>query len=76
MTDVQAPPFRTLAFVDGDFREAATGQRFATENPFLAGETVVLTNVDQSRPNGKMAEREGFEPPVPLRVHVLSKHAH
>ncbi len=23
-----------------------------------------------------MAEREGFEPPEPLRVHVLSKHAH
>ena len=23
-----------------------------------------------------MAEREGFEPPVGLRLHVLSKHAH
>ena len=24
----------------------------------------------------KLAEREGFEPPVALRLHVLSKHAH
>jgi hypothetical protein len=23
-----------------------------------------------------MAEREGFEPSVPLRVHVISNHAH
>ena len=48
----------------------------ATKNPFLAGKTVVLTVPDQTRPNGKLAEREGFEPPVLLRVHVLSKHAH
>ncbi len=25
---------------------------------------------------GKMAEREGFEPSVPLRVHMISNHAH
>ena len=24
----------------------------------------------------KMAEREGFEPSVPLRVHMISNHAH
>jgi hypothetical protein len=24
----------------------------------------------------KMAEREGFEPPVPFRVHMISNHAH
>ena len=34
----------------------------ATKNPFLAGKTVVLTVPDQTRPNGKLAEREGFEP--------------
>ncbi len=25
---------------------------------------------------GEMAEREGFEPSVPLRVHMISNHAH
>ena len=33
MTDLRTPSFRTLAFVDGDFREAANGERFTTENP-------------------------------------------
>jgi len=33
MTETQTPVFRTLSFVDGDFREALSGQSFATENP-------------------------------------------
>jgi integrase len=40
------------------------------------GETVPLGKAVPSWDNVKMAEREGFEPSVPFRVHVISNHAH
>ena len=42
----------------------------------LSPETNDLANVVPDWENLKLAEREGFEPPVTLRLHVLSKHAH
>ncbi len=42
----------------------------------LSPETNDLANVVPDWDNLKLAEREGFEPPVTLRLHVLSKHAH
>jgi integrase len=35
-----------------------------------------LAKLEPTWPELKLAEREGFEPPVTLRLHVLSKHAH
>ncbi len=42
MTIAALPRFRTQAFIDGAFRDAASGETFATENP-ATGE--VITNV-------------------------------
>src|SRR5437870_9973395 len=33
MNSVTLPAFRTRAFIDGDFRDAVTGELFVTENP-------------------------------------------
>jgi hypothetical protein len=40
------------------------------------GETVDLAEAVPSWENLKVAEREGFEPSVPLRTHMISNHAH
>jgi integrase len=42
----------------------------------LRGGTGLLSIPDPDRPNGKMAEREGFEPPVAFRLRLLSKQVH
>jgi len=40
------------------------------------GEKPILAVAVQTWENGKMAEREGFEPSVAFRLHVISNHAH
>ena len=43
--------------------------------PFI-GETVPMAKAVPSWENLKVAEREGFEPSEPLRIHMISNHAH
>jgi hypothetical protein len=36
---VAAPPFRTKAFIDGEFRDAESGETFGTDNPATGRKT-------------------------------------